>query len=203
MKDTVDSSIAIFADHRLPAKILADVVNIVSDSRAECYDKSQLWDLEVQDLRERKVVLCSFGTSWVCQSKVVDLINEGLCDLTVVSCMECFEELKALVTCDARIVISTEEAVAPVYSELLDLNSQHAVDEIANGDIEDLVPTPLTRREQQVLKLVMCGVSTRDIADLLSVSVHTVNTHRKNILSKTGAGTIPALMRYSLLNGLV
>lgn len=42
----------------------------------------------------------------------------------------------------------------------------------------------ISQREAQILQLVSEGLSTFQIADLLFISPHTVNTHRKNILRK-------------------
>jgi len=48
----------------------------------------------------------------------------------------------------------------------------------------------LSTREIQILKLIAHGFSSYQIADQIFLSVHTVNTHRRNILKKTGsAGT--------------
>jgi len=41
-----------------------------------------------------------------------------------------------------------------------------------------------TRREKQVLKLMVSGLPSKEIADILCMSFHTVNTHRRNINSK-------------------
>lgn len=43
----------------------------------------------------------------------------------------------------------------------------------------------LSKREIEILDLILQGKSSRKIADLLTISEHTVNTHRKHILSKT------------------
>jgi DNA-binding CsgD family transcriptional regulator len=44
----------------------------------------------------------------------------------------------------------------------------------------------LTKREQQLTRLVLQGYSTLDIADHLVISVHTVQSHLRNIFTKTG-----------------
>lgn len=43
---------------------------------------------------------------------------------------------------------------------------------------------PLTKREKQVLYLIREGLLSKEIADKLTISIHTVNNHRKNILAK-------------------
>ena len=53
----------------------------------------------------------------------------------------------------------------------------------------------LSDRESEVLKYVLEGKTSNEIADLLFISVNTVHTHRRNILKKTGAGSIIDLLR--------
>jgi two-component system LytT family response regulator len=53
----------------------------------------------------------------------------------------------------------------------------------------------LSSRETEVLKFVLEGKTSCEIADLLFISVNTVHTHRRNILKKTGAGSIVDLLR--------
>ncbi len=60
-----------------------------------------------------------------------------------------------------------------------------------------------TKREKEILKLVIAGLSTEKIASTLFISVHTVNTHRKNILSKSGAKSIVELIALTIRNNWV
>lgn len=53
-----------------------------------------------------------------------------------------------------------------------------------------------TRREKQVLKLLITGLPSKEIADVMCMSLHTVNTHRKNINSKIGALGYTTLTQY-------
>lgn len=61
----------------------------------------------------------------------------------------------------------------------------------------------LTARELEIVKLVAEGYTTAEIADMLCRSVHTVNTHRKNILNKLGLSTPSELVLYAVKKGLV
>ena len=53
----------------------------------------------------------------------------------------------------------------------------------------------LSEREMTVLKFVLEGKGSAEIADLLYISINTVNTHRRNILKKTGARSVIDLFR--------
>ena len=61
----------------------------------------------------------------------------------------------------------------------------------------------LTSRELEVLQLVAYGFLNKQIADKLSISLHTVISHRKNITRKLQIKTIAGLTVYALLNGLI
>ncbi len=61
----------------------------------------------------------------------------------------------------------------------------------------------LTAREIEVLKLVARGQSNKQIAGRLSISMHTVISHRKNITRKLGVKTVSGLTMYAVLNGLI
>ncbi|MEM6386740.1 MAG: response regulator transcription factor [Pseudomonadota bacterium] len=62
---------------------------------------------------------------------------------------------------------------------------------------------PLTSREQTVLLELAQGKSNRDVAELLEISVHTVETHRKNIKRKLGITSTAGLTRYALEHGVL
>ncbi|AHH19702.1 putative two-component system response regulator [Nocardia nova SH22a] len=61
----------------------------------------------------------------------------------------------------------------------------------------------LTPREEEILKLVAEGHSSREIADTLYISNKTVDRHRSNILQKLGLRDRLALTRYAIRAGLV
>lgn len=61
----------------------------------------------------------------------------------------------------------------------------------------------LTVRQTQVLKLIAEGMTTKEIADTLVVSVHTVNRHRANIRNKLGVRNSVELVKYAVDHGLL
>jgi DNA-binding NarL/FixJ family response regulator len=62
---------------------------------------------------------------------------------------------------------------------------------------------PLSPREREVLKLVAEGKTNKDIADLLFISIRTVENHRANIMSKLNMKKTADLIRYALQKGYV
>jgi DNA-binding NarL/FixJ family response regulator len=102
-----------------------------------------------------------------------------------------------------------------VLKNAVDLDLAAAVTRVAGG--ESLVdpalvpPAPLpgertrrlTPREAEVLQLICNGLSNRDIAARLELSVNTVAVHRANIMNTLGVHKAAELVAYALRNGLV
>lgn len=71
-----------------------------------------------------------------------------------------------------------------------------------NGQAPGL-PDQLTPREREVLQLIAEGRSNAAIAQLLDVSVKTVEKHRSNLMTKLGVGDLPSLMRAGIRHRLI
>jgi len=69
--------------------------------------------------------------------------------------------------------------------------------------IQDHNQLLLTRREIEVLKLIAEGLTNQEIADKLFVSTSTVDSHRKNLLSKLQVKNTAALVRTALENKII
>ena len=61
----------------------------------------------------------------------------------------------------------------------------------------------LTHREREILQLVASGLTNQEIADQLFTSKRTVESHRQNLLEKTGARNTPALVKYAMEHDLL
>ena len=61
----------------------------------------------------------------------------------------------------------------------------------------------LTPRETDVLKQLVQGLSNKEIADQLNISIHTVVSHRKNIIQKTGIKSQSGLTIYAISNNII
>jgi DNA-binding NarL/FixJ family response regulator len=62
---------------------------------------------------------------------------------------------------------------------------------------------PLTRREKEIIKLLAEGKNSKEIADLLYISIFTVRRHRDNIMKKLDIKGLADLVRYALEQGYV
>jgi len=60
---------------------------------------------------------------------------------------------------------------------------------------------PLTLREREVLKLIAEGISNKEIADLLYISIRTVEHHRANIMEKLNIKQTANLIKYAIRKG--
>jgi DNA-binding NarL/FixJ family response regulator len=62
---------------------------------------------------------------------------------------------------------------------------------------------PLTEREREVLQLVAEGKTNQEIADLLVLSIKTVQTHRAHIMEKLDAHDRTDLVKYAIRKGII
>jgi DNA-binding NarL/FixJ family response regulator len=76
---------------------------------------------------------------------------------------------------------------------------ESVVREVPEGEL----PQALSKREEEVLACVAQGMKTRNIAQALFISEHTVLTHRRNIAHKLQIHTASAMTTYAIMNGLV
>ncbi|HJP61480.1 MAG TPA: response regulator transcription factor [Gemmatimonadaceae bacterium] len=125
--------------------------------------------------------------------------------------------------CDALDVLRYESPATPLILVSETINGISAVACLRNG-AEDLVIkknihrlpsaiaaavekreplSKLTSRQVEVLRLVAEGHRTREIADKLSLSIKTVESHRGELMKRLGMHDVVSLVRYALRSGLV
>ena len=74
---------------------------------------------------------------------------------------------------------------------------------IMQSGLNDAPPDmPLSPREREVLQLVAEGKSTKQVAQQLTVSVKTIETHRQNIMAKLNLFSVAELTKYAIRRGL-
>jgi len=67
----------------------------------------------------------------------------------------------------------------------------------------ELPPDPLTPREREVLQLVAAGKTTKEVAELLGISVKTAESHRTHIMQKLDTSNTAGVVRYAIRQGLI
>ncbi|PWS29818.1 response regulator [Pedobacter paludis] len=124
---------------------------------------------------------------------------------------------------DKRSVWNMLEAGAKGYlfKNTDDKNLFKAIDEVSNGrfyvteDLESILeefllnnknpdkgnkPQLLSSRELEIVRLIIDGNTNAQIADMLYLSIRTVDTHRKNIFHKLNLNNTASLVKYALEN---
>jgi len=106
------------------------------------------------------------------------------------------EELSAAI----RAVAKGEKFFSPRVSEIM---AESYVRRREGGETSSKVEMiPLTRREKEILRLVVTGLTNQQIADQLCISPRTVDTHRTNIMQKLDIHDVANLVRYAIEHGM-
>jgi DNA-binding NarL/FixJ family response regulator len=100
--------------------------------------------------------------------------------------------------CSRREVVQATEAV--LQGEKFYCHS--VIETILPGGGE-AVGEELSEREREVLIRLARGFSNAEVADALSLSLHTVRTHRRNLMRKIGARSITEVVRYAYDQGWI
>jgi len=82
------------------------------------------------------------------------------------------------------------------YAKEMMINYISHEQEKQNSHIKD----PLTKREMEILKHICNGLSSKDISELLFISINTVETHRKRILLKLNVKNSVGVVKYAIEN---
>ncbi len=90
-------------------------------------------------------------------------------------------------------IYTPEEEMHRILIEAADLPAEHNFAESHE----------LSERERDVLVLVATGLTNKEIASKLNISPHTVISHRKNIVHKTGIRSVAGLTVYAVLNKFI
>ena len=99
-----------------------------------------------------------------------------------------------------------EQAIhAVMHGEIYvsDTVSMSAVNKLMRDSSSGSALDKLTSRQREILQLVVEGYSTRDIAERLSLSVKTVETHRTHLMDRLEIRDVPRLVRFAIKAGLI
>jgi DNA-binding NarL/FixJ family response regulator len=69
--------------------------------------------------------------------------------------------------------------------------------------ISDELLETITQREMEILQLIAQGLTSHDIAEKLFISKNTVETHRKNLLTKLNVKNTAGLLQIAFKKGIV
>ena len=101
-------------------------------------------------------------------------------------------------------LLNAIDAVCSGASYLSPTITQQVVDAIARpGEAAPSGVSALTDREREVLQLIAEGLSSKEIAAMLGVSLKTVDSHRSNLMEKLDIHKVSGLVRFAIRAGLV
>lgn len=98
-----------------------------------------------------------------------------------------------------RSVAERKSFFSPAVSKVLLDDYMQKLKRTGAEDSYDL----LTPREREILQLVAEGKSNKEVAATLNLSVHTVETHRSNIMEKLKLKSLPELILYAVRKGII
>ena len=75
--------------------------------------------------------------------------------------------------------------------------------EIADAKAKKMKETKLTKREQEIVRLLCEGYRGKEIADILCISIRAVNSHKTNIFNKLNLTSSVELVRFALEHGII
>lgn len=128
---------------------------------------------------------------------------------------------------DTRIVVLTGISAVGKLAELVDAGVDGLFSKAASNDAlytalpdilrgrrriaEDIValleeaprPSPLTERERQILNLIISGRSNKEMAEILGISVKTIDRHRTTMMQKLNVHSVAQLIAVALKEGLI
>jgi DNA-binding NarL/FixJ family response regulator len=98
-----------------------------------------------------------------------------------------------------RAIREGKSFFSPAVRQLLKEDYMRQLAEMGAEDSYEL----LTPREREVLQLVAEGKSNKEVANLLNLSLYTVETHRTHILQKLNLHSVPELILYAVRKGII
>jgi len=122
---------------------------------------------------------------------VTEMLKSGAAGYLLKDCA--FEELTRAI----RTVIDDKTYLSPSISGVV---VEDYLQRLSKADFA--APDILSDREREVLQLMAEGNSTKQIALKLHISVKTVETHRRQIMSKLDIHTVAELTKYAIKKGL-
>lgn len=136
----------------------------------------------------KEIIICHYNGD----GNRVDLINSVLFDIIM-----CEHDLLRHCEVEDRIFV-------PAVLELENKVTHCDVDQDTGDDsITDVAISNLTDREKEIIACIARGMSNKEIADRLFLSVHTVATHRRNICSKLEIHSTSGLTIFAIIHNLI
>jgi len=171
---------------RLAAEIAPDVV--IMDVSMPDLNGIEATRQIVEKSPDIKIIALSMHSD---STFVTEMLKSGAAGYLLKDCA--FEELARAI----RAVIDNKTYLSPAISGVV---VEDYINRLTRPDFSG--PDILSDREREVLQLMAEGGSTKQVALKLHISVKTVETHRRQIMSKLDIHTVAGLTKYAIRKGL-
>ena len=126
--------------------------------------------------------------------------NEAL-NAVLLDIMNCEQDL--ISHCQIEDELFFQEVLKLEESLIKSPKANYTNDSLENKEDEPVKIQSLSDREKEIIRCIAKGMTYKDIADHLCLSVHTINTHRRNICSKLEIHSAAGITIFAIINKLV
>ena len=187
-----------------PAQELTNFVTSIIDEKHVKFMLNLLLPVVLKYFKEHSTFLTGTDYRYTCCARLKNVYNKYewyLIDTAIIKADEHGFPLTALITCTNINQFKKDELV---YYNLLKKNTDGIYEVMLEGtENNELDDYQLTPREIQIINLISQGYLNKQIADKLAITLHTVQTHRKNILKKTQCQGTAELTNFAFSRGLL
>jgi len=182
-----------------PSQIISEgLTNILLKSKQHyhIYKFDSLLEIDSSTVKEKlNIVLINPSQLYINKTDYYHYFRKIIPNAFLVGIIYSFFESRIMESFDAVIKISdSAENIESILDKLMKSKSQ-----FRNNFLSEV----LSDREKDVLVQLVNGNSNKEIADKLNISIHTVVSHRKNIIHKTGIKSQSGLTIYALSKKII
>lgn len=124
-----------------------------------------------------------------------DLLISALYDI-----INCEHDLMSHCAIEDRLFVP---AARNLEQKVLSSQAQNDAEQSQNNDTQEDMVDALSTREREIIRCVARGMSNKEIADELYLSIHTVTTYRRNISSKLDIHSSAGLAIFAIIHGII
>ena len=124
-----------------------------------------------------------------------DLLISALYDI-----INCEHDLMSHCAIEDRLFVP---AVRNLEKQVLSAHSQSECGNIPDTPDQEAILDSLSNREKEIIRCVARGLSNKEIADELYLSIHTITTYRRNISSKLDIHSSAGLAIFAIIHGII
>lgn len=183
---------------------ISNLMTYIIDEKHSNFMVGVLFPTVLGYLKEHATSLTGMNYRFTCCAKLKNVYNKYqwyLIDTAIIRVDENGFPLSTLITCTNINQFKKDESV---YYNVLKKNCEGVYEIVLEGtEHNKLDECSLTPREIQIINLISQGYLNKQIADKLFITIHTVQSHRKNILKKTKCQGTAELTNFAYTRGLL